>query len=139
MRPPTVMAFLLADKVFREMETGKVHIAGTFNQLSTLRFPMMHPQFYIYLCMNDLDAGDHKLKLEFRYLETGLRVMDLEQPVKSRGPLDAIEVNMCFNNIRFEQEGSVEISLEVDGHAVANRSLRIRKIVTPGENPQEEA
>jgi hypothetical protein len=137
MRAPIVMAFLLADKVFREMETGKVHIAGTFNQLSSLRFPMLHPQFYIYLCMNDLDEGDHKLKLEFRYLETGLRVMDIEQPVKSRGPLDAIEVNMCFNNIRFEQEGSVEISLELDGQAVANRSLRIRKIVQPGANAEE--
>jgi len=131
------MAFLLADKVFREMETGKVHIAGTFNQLSTLRFPMLHPQFYIYLCMNDLDSGEHVLKLEFRYLETGLRVMDLQQPVKSRGPLDAIEVNMCFNSIRFEQEGTVEISLEVDGQAVANRSLRIRKVVPPGETPEE--
>ena len=57
MNTPIVVAFLLADKVFREMETGKVHVAGTFNQLATTKFPMIHPQFFVYLALTEVPAG----------------------------------------------------------------------------------
>jgi hypothetical protein len=134
MQNPIIISFLFADKVFREMETGKVHIAGTFNQLSSLRFPMVHPQFYIYMSMTELGTGQRNVSLEFRYLETGLKIMAIEQHVHSRGPLDVIEVNMCFNNIQFESEGNVECALKVDDREAMTRVLRVKKIDAP-QNP----
>ena len=134
MQNPIIISFLFADKVFREMETGKVHIAGTFNQLSSFRFPMVHPQFYIYISMTELGTGQRSISLEFRYLETGFKIMAIEQHVQSRGPIDVIEVNMCFNNIQFERDGNVECVLKVDDREAMTRVLRVKKIDGP-QNP----
>lgn len=128
MQTPIVMAFLLADKVFREMETGKVHVAGTFNQLSAFSFPMVHGQFFVYLCITECAVGERQLKLGLRYIETGSRILEVFQSITSRGPIDPIEVNLCFNNIRFEQEGNVELVLWLDDAEVMTRTLRIRKV-----------
>lgn len=128
MHIPVLMAFLLADKVFREMETGKVHIAGTFNQLASLNFPMVHPQFYVYLALTDLREGLHKIALDIRYMETGEPVLKVEQEIQSPGPLEVIEFSMCFNRISFPKEGDVEMLLNCGEAVISSRILKIRSI-----------
>ena len=135
MQTPIVIAFLLADKVFREMETGKVHIAGTFNQLATLQFPMIHPQFFVYLAITELPTGSKNMGMTFQYIETGEKVLDIKQSISSRSPLDVIEVNMCFNTVKFSQEGNVELTLSVDDQNLMTRVLRIRKVDPPKFTP----
>lgn len=131
MQNPIIISFLFADKVFREMETGKVHIAGTFNQLASNRFPMVHPQFYIYLAITEMSAGQRSVSLEFRYIETGLKIMAVEQNVQSRGPIDVLELNMCFNSVQFEREGNVELVLKIDDREAMTRMLKIKKVTPP--------
>jgi len=131
MNPPIVIAFLLADKVFREMETGKVHVAGTFNQLATTKFPMVHPQFFVYLAMTEVPAGTKNLGMSFQFIETGEKILEVKQPVTSRSPLDVIEVNMCFNAVNFSQEGNVELTLSFDDKDLMTRVLRVRKVEPP--------
>jgi hypothetical protein len=131
MQNPIIISFLLADKVFREMETGKVHIAGTFNQLSAARFPMTHPQFYIYLAITEMATGQRSVSLEFRYIETGLKIMAVEQNVQSRGPIDVLELNMCFNSLQFERDGNVEMVLKIDDREAMTRMLRVKKVDMP--------
>jgi hypothetical protein len=128
MQNPIIVAFLLADKVFREMETGKVHIAGTFNQLSSTTFPMVHPHFFLYLAITELTEGQRNVGLQLRYLETGLKVLSVEQPIQSRGPLDVIEINLCFNSVRFASEGNIECLLTVDGCDAMTRMLKLKKV-----------
>lgn len=131
MNNPIVLAFLLADKVFREMETGKVHVAGTFNQLTSVNFPLVHPIFYVYLCMSDLKQGQINMGFEMRYLETGEQVLKVEQPIQSPGPADIIEMNLCFNNIAFRQAGSIELVLTCNGQQFASRVLHIKQANVP--------
>lgn len=118
------------------METGKVHVAGTFNQLATLQFPMVHPQFFVYLALTEVPAGNKTLGMKFQYIETGEKVLDIKQTVSSRSPLDVIEVNMCFNTVKFSQEGNVELTLFVDDQPLMTRVLRIRK-VDPQQFPNQ--
>jgi hypothetical protein len=113
------------------METGKVHVAGTFNQLSSIRFPMVHPQFYLYLAMTELTEGQRKVGLNLHYLETGQKVLHVEQNIQSRGPLDVIEMNLCFNSIKFAEEGNIECTLSVDDEEAMTRVLKIRKVEPP--------
>ena len=127
MSKPLLIAFLLADKVFREMETGKVHVAGTFNQLSATRFPMVHPQVYVYLALTDLKAGKRILDIEMHYIESGEKVVKVSQPMESPGPLEVIEFNLCFNHLSFRQPGNVELILSCDDEIVATRMLKIRE------------
>ena len=138
MQNPIVIAFLLADKVFREMETGKVHVAGTFNQLATVQFPMVHPQFFVYLALTEMQTCNKTLGMKFQYIETGEKIIDIKQTVSSRSPLDVIEVNMCFNTVKFSREGSVELTLSINDEILMTRALRIRKVDPPKfQNPPQ--
>jgi hypothetical protein len=128
MDKPILLSFLLADKVFREMETGKVHIAGTFNQLSAMTFPMVHPQFFTYIAISALKPGAHKMGMQLNYLDTGEKLLQVEQEFNSPGPLDVIEMNMCFNQMVFKREGDVELILEINGNIMQTRKLMLKKI-----------
>lgn len=127
-RQPKLLAFLLADKVYRELETGKVHVSGTFNQLAAPSIPMIHQLFYVYLCLTDLKAGNRLLTLDIRYLDTGEEVFKVNQPVDSQGPQEVIEMNLCFKQITFQQEGTIELILTCDDKEISNRTLSIKKI-----------
>lgn len=125
---PVLVALLLADKVFREMETGKVHVAGVFNQINSNKIPVMVPTFSIYFAITDLLEGNHKLDLEIRYMESGTRLVKLDREFRSPGPLEVLEMNFCLNMVNFTEEGSVELILSVGGEIIGNRVLRIRKV-----------
>jgi hypothetical protein len=128
MESPIILSFLLADKVFREMETGKVHIAGTFNQLSAFSYPMVHPQFFSYIAVTALKAGKHQLGMELSYFESGEKLLKVDQEIKSGGPLEVIEMNMCFNQIMFKNHGNVELVLKLNNEIMQTRKLILKKI-----------
>jgi hypothetical protein len=128
MENPLILSFLLADKVFREMETGKVHIAGTFNQLSASSFPMVHPQFFAYIAVSALKKGSHQLGMQLSYIDTGEKLLQVDQKFESPGPLDVIEMNLCFNQIIFKKEGSVELVLLVNSEILQTRKLILKNI-----------
>jgi hypothetical protein len=125
---PIILSFLLADKVFREMETGKVHIAGTFNRLSAYAFPMLHPQFFTYIAISDLSIGEHSLMMELQYFESGEKLLRVDQKIKSSSPLEVIEVSMCFNQIVFKDPGNVELILSLNGQIMQTRKLVLKKL-----------
>lgn len=132
MSRPYVHAFLLADKVFREAETGKVHIAGTFNRIGATQFPFHFPQLYIYLALSDLKAGTHEIVMEIRHLELNKSILKIHQPMESPGPLDVIEIIVCFNRVPIEDEGNVEITVNCGLDFIASRNLSVMRKDQPG-------
>lgn len=127
-KAPLLLAFLLADKVFREAETGKVHVAGTFNKVGAVSFPFMFNQLFIYLAMTDLREGKHELSVELRHLDGNRPILKVAHPIQSPGPLDVIEVSMGFNRVMIHEEGCLEFELRCDGAVVSGRTLRVVKM-----------
>ncbi len=125
MNPPILLAFLLADKVFREAETGKVHVAGTFNRVGALQFPFVFPQIHVYLALTDLAGGRHTLSLEIRHMDRNETLLKVQQPIQGSGPLDVIEVILIFNGVPIPEPGSLELVAGVDDNVVATRLLRV--------------
>lgn len=128
MEKPIVVAFLLADKVFREMETGKVHIAGTFNQLAAVNYPMTHPQFHAYLGLTELKEGEHRVKIELSYFDTGYKILNVDQLIQSPGPLEVLELNMCFNRVSFPEPGDAQILVSLNDTILLSRKLVLKKL-----------
>jgi len=110
------------------METGKVHIAGTFNQLSAFSYPMVHPQFFTYIAVTGLQSGSHQLGLELSYFDSGEKLLKVDQEINSGGPLEVIEMNMCFNQIMFKKHGNVELVLKLNDQIMQTRKLILKKM-----------
>lgn len=133
---PVVIAFLVADKVFREAETGKVHVAGTYNRIVSPSFPMVFSPLFIYLAMTDLREGRHDIGLEIRHLESGKLVLKVSQPIQSPGPLEVIEAIFCFGRLLLQEEGLLEMSVSCNGSLAASRSLHVKQIQLAAPPPE---
>lgn len=134
MEHPVVHAFLFADKVFREAETSKVHVAGTFNRIMGHKLPLVHPCFFVYLCLNNIVGAQHRLSMEVRYLETGREILAISQQLRPLSPLDVVELNFAFNNVTFSESGLVEFVIKYNDEFLSSRTLAIDLVAPPASS-----
>ncbi len=120
------LAMVVADNIFREEGSRKVHIAGTFNRISASNFPVRHDSMSLYLAVTNLREGKHKAKLQLNYLEREEKqLLRAEGPVVAKGPLDVAELSFCFRGLVFPKPGTVEIAFYLDDEFVQRRKLLV--------------
>ncbi|MBM3320442.1 MAG: hypothetical protein FJY73_07175 [Candidatus Eisenbacteria bacterium] len=121
-----LLAMLIADKVFREEGSKKIHIAGTFNTIN-LGPSNETPGFHVFVAVTEVSSDDHKGELVLEYLdEPRIEIGRLSGPVK--GPpdkLSVIELNFGLPPLRVPRPGRVRISFFLDGQYVAGRDVRV--------------
>ena len=110
MTPPKARAILLADHVYRDAETGKCVIAGTFNRIGSNRFPAVHPAASIYLHLTDF-VGKATLNLRICSDRSGEVLGERAFVVESTDRLGSCEVTVLLNNLRFPEPGKYSIEL----------------------------
>ncbi|MFQ5654775.1 MAG: hypothetical protein ACE5GW_08595 [Planctomycetota bacterium] len=62
--PPHIQAIVLCDHIYRDTESGKCVLAGTFNRVFLQEFPGEYQPASIYLNLSDF-SGDHTLAFRF--------------------------------------------------------------------------
>jgi hypothetical protein len=116
---PQVRAILLADQVYRDEETGKCVIAGTFNRIGADRFPATHPTAVLYLNLSDFE-GRAELRIRLADDRDGSTLHEHAFEVGSSNRLGSCEVTVRLNNLTFPAPGkySLEITMgeEYLGH-----------------------
>ncbi len=101
---PQARAILLADQIYRDAETGKCVIAGTFNRIEADRFPATHPSAALYLNLTDF-SGRIQLRVRLTRDETGDCLGERSFPVESADRLGSCEVTVRLTNLVFPQAG----------------------------------
>lgn len=90
---PILKALLLADQVYRDSYTGKVVIAGTFNQISTERFPFLFVQQpCVFVCLTGINRC---AKVQLRYVDLSTHEVVIEaepQEIEVNDPLQIVEM-----------------------------------------------
>lgn len=118
------LAMLVADSVFREEGTSKVHIAGTFNQITAAKFPAYQRSMSLFLAITNLMAGKHSGKVVFNYLEDEEKqLLCAEGPIEAESPLQVVELNFCFRGVVFPKPGTLEIAFFLDDEPIQRRKL----------------
>ena len=107
---PQARSILLADHVYRDAESGKCVIAGTFNRIGADRFPATHPSSTMYLNLTDF-VGKASLKVRLTFDSDGESLGEKSFVVESTNRLGSCEVMVRLNNLSFPQPG--RYSLEV--------------------------
>jgi len=111
MKPkPRPRAILLADHVYRDAETGKCVIAGTFNRIGANRFPAVHPMASLYLHLTDF-VGKARLKLRIASDRSGEVLGERAFTVESVDRLGSCEVTVRLNNLTFPEPGKYAIEI----------------------------
>ena len=101
---PQSRTIILADQVYRDADTGKCIIAGTFNRIEAESFPATHPQAALYLNLTDF-IGQVQLRVRLTRDQNGEALAERAFPVESTDRLGACEVIVRLTNLGFPEPG----------------------------------
>jgi len=121
---PSVLSINICDSIIRDEFTKKVSLIGLFNTIRASSFPCTHPQLHVYVALTN-GHGKYKTEIRFLNLEEGKLVAGMVGPLEFQNPLHVIEVNLCWQQLRFEKAGDYVVEVLCDGSQIGTRKFRV--------------
>ncbi len=128
---PQARTILLADQVYRDAETGKCIIAGTFNRIGADRFPAIHPSASLYVNLTDF-VGKAELKVRLSSDSSGMSLGEKAFPVESVHRLGSCEVIVRLSNLTFPEPGKYSLEVYCDDEYLGHLPLELVLHQAPG-------
>jgi hypothetical protein len=133
--PPSLLAMVIADFIWKDPGTGKRTILGCFSVIHAHQFPAVHPVMGVYCAVNGARG-----KVTFR-----LCMVDVDEEVdplfevQSEGVFDdprAVgEIDFHGGNIIFPHAGEYRVQLHANGQLLGER--RVVVVSIPGEQNEQ--
>lgn len=134
---PVGLSLLVADRVYREANTGKWIIAGVFSTLHTQQLPVTVARMEVFFQVTNISrAVDLKLRIE--HADEGERLFEFGGPIKARGPLEVIARKVEMINVPFKSAGKYWVQLTSNELIVVQAPLYVVKAEPksdPGASP----
>ena len=129
---PIVHAMVICDGVYQETTTGKCTVLGTFSDISSRVFPVIHPVMFVFVQMTDIQ-GQVPIRLRMVRVvpQAPGEVEEFRTPdvvVTVPSPLEVVEISIRLSGVRFDQPGEYRIQLVVRGHTAHERKLTVRQV-----------
>jgi hypothetical protein len=114
----------ICDLIIRDETTKKVSLIGLFNIINAAVFPAIHPILHVYAALTN-GHGKYKANISFvRYEnEKELMVANLEGELSFANPLQIVEINLCFQCLRFDCPGEYVVKILCDNEEVGSRKF----------------
>ncbi len=130
---PHVQAIVLCDHIYRDDDTGKCVIAGTFNHVYLHSFPGEYQPASIYLNLSDFH-GHHTIAFRFVRL-SDQQVLD-ESPGFELHHNDRREHHECIFDLpplEFPEAGRFTLEILYDGETIGHADVEAMPIPDPEE------
>ena len=121
---PSVLSINVCDTIIRDEGTKKVSLIGLFNTIKANSFPCTHPQMYVYVALTN-GHGTYKTEVRFVRINTDKPLAGIAGELAFPSPLHVVELNVCWQGLRFEEPGDYLVEVLCDGDAVGDRKFRI--------------
>lgn len=124
--------FTLCD--FAQDAGGKLTIVGTFDQISSASFPIVHPSCSLAcrLRFSEKEKGTHHFKLRLIDSKGGEIIPAIEGNINVGMPANnqyaAINIVGNLNQLKFEKEGRYSFELYLDDEWITGLPLNLVKI-----------
>lgn len=113
---------------------GKLNILGTFDQLYSVKIPVVHPACAIALRLrfDKMEEGAHKVNLQWVDPDGHpvFQPMDGQVHPRMADEVDSVAVNLILNfqHVKFESFADYQINLTIDDQTIASLPLRVREL-----------
>lgn len=132
---PIVLAMILCDHYYRDVQTGKSILSGTFSTINTASFPAKHGNCAVYLAITDVSSNG-KLQLVFRKENGDFRMEIPPWEVKQPGDRRAVvEIGGNISGLPLPEEGDYEFAVLWEGQEIFSRRLRAARMPMAGTQP----
>ena len=133
MTPPIPLTLLICDHVWRDPNSGKHHLLGTFSAIGSSIFPLV-TNLSVYFAVTE-GQGQLPVRLEFIDVdEERPAVVDAEGMFQFGHLRQVIDGTFNFSNLIFPEPGEYRLKLFVAGEFLMERSLHITVSPRPVTN-----
>jgi hypothetical protein len=120
---PIVLSINICDNIIRDEATKKVSLIGLFSTIRANIFPCNHPQMHVYIALTN---GHGKYKSEIRFLDVERKpIVSMVGEMNFQNPLQIVELNMCWQQLRFDKQGEYTVEVLFDGEIIQTRKFRV--------------
>lgn len=136
LEPPVVNSLLIADRVYRDRDSGKWVIAGVFSGLKTRLLPTRLDQLNVFFQLTNAGRS-FDLRLRIEHAESGEVMFEMGGPmhVSPADPLRVIEHLVRLTDVLFRREGKYWIQLLSGEEILAQAPLSVQ--ILPPESSAE--
>ncbi len=121
---PTVLSINICDAIIRDELTKKVSLVGLFNVIRANSFPCTHPLMHVYVALTN-GHGKYKTEVRFANLETSEPIVGMVGELNFQNPLQVVEMNLCWQQVSFDNPGEYEVEVLCDGTRTGARKFRL--------------
>ena len=107
--PPCANALLIAERVYRDVETSEWIIAGVFNRITVDALPAIHDRIDVFFQVTNV-TGPVDLRLRLEHSD-GTVLLDVGGPISSKSPLNVIEAKITLRGVPFKKAGKYFVQL----------------------------
>jgi len=121
----TCVSILVCDDVYRDEQTKKLVIVGTFNQITTASFPCMHPKMSVLFTLTN-GNGTYDVALAIEHEESATMIAELKGPLQVTDPLAINDVIVQFVGAVFPKAGKYWVVLKANGEIIGQRPFMVK-------------
>lgn len=123
---PHLNALLICDQVYRESNTGKFFILGTFDRIWSRQFPCVHPAISLYVNFSDAE-GPYRLRVEMVYLDEEQIIADArpDHPAIVEDRLAAFEAIFVFQGAEFKKPGKYALRFYANEDFIGDKTFYV--------------
>lgn len=131
---PVLKAFVLADHIYTDAETGKRVIAGTFSNIWAAKFPSMHVPCHAFIVLTEF-VGRASLQLRYvRLSDNRVLMQSGKVEIECDDALAALDLAMAIPGIPLPEPGDYGFECYVADSLIG--IVRVRVVSAAGKGPQ---
>lgn len=131
---PHCISILISDEIYRDEQTKKLIVVGTFNNINARSFPHKHPRFSVLFTLTN-GQGTWDLCLAVEHARSGQRIFAMQGPARLSNPLQIADIHIVLEDIFFPEAGKYWVEVSANGTILAQRPLVVTD-VSSLENPK---
>lgn len=126
--PPICLALVLCDHVWRDPNSGKYTMIGTFASIATASFPLLHRELGVYVCLTE-GLGEGPLRLRICDVdEERDPVFDAQETIRFKNPNFVAQSTFAIQNLLFPLPGEYRVQLFAFDQFISERRLTLELI-----------
>jgi hypothetical protein len=119
---PSVLSINVCDSIIRDEFTKKVSLIGLFNAIRANSFPCTHPLLHVYVALTN-GHGRYQTDIRFLNLADNKPIVGMKGHLEFQNPLQVVELNVCWQRLRFEKSGEYVVQVLCDGAPIGERKF----------------
>jgi hypothetical protein len=121
---PSVLSINVCDSIIRDEFTKKVSLIGLFSTIRADSFPCTHPSLHVYVALTN-GHGKYQTDIRFLNISDDKPIAGMRGPLQFQNPLQVVELNVCWQQLRFEKPGEYVVQVLCDGAPVGERKFMV--------------